>query len=766
MENNQDIDKRFNDASKLSEEPAVFPGFDKVWAKVEEKLDQKEEKKRILPVWFPYGIAASLIFGLGVLYFLDKKETTAPGNPVIVEKPKDHLQRNQIQTIDSTVKSNIEKELEPLPPAVLAYEPPSIGVGPADVQNPGINSCQLPVPPEITEERRYSRQGKRDTLRETNIEEVVVTGLGSKKRYEATTSASSVIIASTDKGTGRPSAMSSLSGKIAGLAVSSGKGKDSEIRIRGAGSMSIDKPIFVVDGTVFESEKSLFSVLDSKNIKELRVIKGIEATALYGSKATNGVILVNTQGLSKSELEKLKELASKKTEDIIKEEEKNPPKAGQLTAGEVNDFSKWDYWKDIAVPTLDEYKNIWKFFPDRRVSVQLVNKNKKPVIGEKVKLLNDKKEIIWEAVSNNLGNAELWIEPMKGRNPVSEKYYLTEGSGQIISSNIRGFKNGQNLIMLDKACITKRNLDLAFVVDATGSMGDEISYLQSELLDVLKKVESNLKNTTVRYGSVFYRDQGDEYVTKKFDFSDKAEELVNFIKKQNAGGGGDTPEAVVEAMQVSIDELKWSNENSAKIMFLILDAPPHRSDENINKLYEKIKVAARKGITVIPLSASDTDKQTEYLMRTFALLTNGTYTFLTNDSGIGNNHIKPTIDSYEVEKLNALLLRLILQRATLPECNDGISNDYLNKKLETEVNNQPESKTLIYPNPTKGIINIKSRDAIDELFVYDLAGKIIMRKENLSEGKNMIDITSYPQSIYLLRLRSKDKWETFKVIKN
>ncbi|STC94159.1 hypothetical protein [Chryseobacterium carnipullorum] len=126
MENNQDIDKRFNEASKLSEEPAVFPGFEKVWGKVEEKLDQKEEKKRILPVWFPYGIAASVILGLGVLYFLDKKETTAPGNPVIAEKPKDHLQRNQIQTIDSTVKSNIEKEIEvsksPQEPPALAYE--------------------------------------------------------------------------------------------------------------------------------------------------------------------------------------------------------------------------------------------------------------------------------------------------------------------------------------------------------------------------------------------------------------------------------------------------------------------------------------------------------------------------------------------------------------------------------------------------------------------------------------------------------------------
>ncbi len=63
MENNH-IDQQFNEASKLSEEPAVFPGFEKVWEKIEEKLDTKEEKKRMIPLWLPYGIAASLVIGM------------------------------------------------------------------------------------------------------------------------------------------------------------------------------------------------------------------------------------------------------------------------------------------------------------------------------------------------------------------------------------------------------------------------------------------------------------------------------------------------------------------------------------------------------------------------------------------------------------------------------------------------------------------------------------------------------------------------------
>ncbi len=80
---------------------------------------------------------------------------------------------------------------------------------------------------------------------------------------------------------------------------------------------------------------------------------------------------------------------------------------------------------------------------------------------------------------------------MTNENSDSGKYYLEDGSGQMISSNIREFKNGQNIIILNKSCLEKRKLDLAFVVDATGSMGDEISYLQSELLDVLKKWKQN-----------------------------------------------------------------------------------------------------------------------------------------------------------------------------------------------------------------------------------------------------------------------------------
>ncbi len=275
-----------------------------------------------------------------------------------------------------------------------------------------------------------------------DIEEVVVMGYSKTNSKAKSISASSTVSGHLIASNSKSDAINSLRGTVSGLKVNSGFGAPgaSEIVIRGVSSLSTDSaPLFVVDGIVVGKNSKLLTAIDSKKIKEVKILKDFEATSLYGSKAANGVILVTTKGLSESEKQKIKEIGSEKSKELIikpKEEEKKLPKAGLLTAGEVNDFSKWNYWNDIAVPTLEEYKNIWKFFPERRVSVQLVNQNKKPVIGKQIKLLNEKKEVIWEAVSNNFGNAELWINPMKDEISTSEKFYLSDGSGQIISSNI------------------------------------------------------------------------------------------------------------------------------------------------------------------------------------------------------------------------------------------------------------------------------------------------------------------------------------------
>src|SRR5690606_18417442 len=118
-------------------------------------------------------------------------------------------------------------------------------------------------------------------------------------------------------------------------------------------------------------------------------------------------------------------------------------------------------------------------------------------------------------------------------------------------------------------------------------------------------------------------------------------------------GGGDYPEAMDIALDTAINALSWSENARSRILFLVLDAPPHQGQEVNDRLQRLIHQAAEKGVRIVPIGASGIDKSTEYLMRALALGTNGTYAFLTDHSGIGNPHIKPTTDSYDVETLNA-----------------------------------------------------------------------------------------------------------------
>ncbi|MGM9609682.1 MAG: hypothetical protein ACI3XE_05625, partial [Eubacteriales bacterium] len=89
------------------------------------------------------------------------------------------------------------------------------------------------------------------------------------------------------------------------------------------------------------------------------------------------------------------------------------------------------------------------------------------------------------------------------------------------------------------------------------------------------------------------------------------------------------------------------------------------SDGQVAETYRSaILTAAEKGIRIIPVASSGVNKMTEYLLREEALLTGGTYTFLTNDSGIGGDHLTPTVGEYTVEYLNAMLVRLICEYYT------------------------------------------------------------------------------------------------------
>lgn len=328
---------------------------------------------------------------------------------------------------------------------------------------------------------------------------------------------------------------------------------------------------------------------------------------------------------------------------------------GVLTAGEWNDLNNWDFWNNL-LGNQEYYEDVnkWNLKEIKRYSFVVADKNESLVANAKISLLSNQVEV-WKTKTDNKGKATLWSDLELDGLTARIEFEETE---EIIIDVIE-YAEGINKVYLNKTIDNKKIIDIYFAVDATGSMGDEINYLKTELNNVIERIKQNNPLLEMRFGSVFYRDEGDEYVSRPFNFTTDEASLISFISNQSADGGGDFPEAVHTALDIAITQNSWNDNASARIMFLLLDAPPHYTQEVISSLEINLIKAAEKGIKIIPITASGIDKATEYLMRSFAILTNGTYVFITDDSGVGNEHMEPTIGEFEVEKLNDLMVRLV-----------------------------------------------------------------------------------------------------------
>jgi hypothetical protein len=351
----------------------------------------------------------------------------------------------------------------------------------------------------------------------------------------------------------------------------------------------------------------------------------------------------------------------------------NQSKANLLTATEVNDFKKWGEWEQLLKNDFSSYGNLWGIVPSRRFVARISDKQQRPIADAIVKLYDADGRVLWTARTDNMGTAQLWADLFTGTNNQNRKskapykIIYTYGNENAVIENAQPYPQETNVAKLNLVYKPSDNVDILFIVDATGSMGDELQYLQAELNNIISKVKRSQSNLNIRMGSLVYRDKGDDYLTRKSSLNSDIDKTLAFLNKQYADGGGDTPEAVDEALFQAIEKESWNGEALSRIAFLVLDAPAHKDRNSIRRVQEQVKLAALKGIRIVPLVASGMEQYGEYLMRSIALSTNGTYVTLTDDSGIGNPHVKPTTDYYKVEKLNDLLIRLINEYTQIPE---------------------------------------------------------------------------------------------------
>lgn len=436
------------------------------------------------------------------------------------------------------------------------------------------------------------------------------------------------------------------------------------------------------------------------------------------------------------------------------------PRAGLLTAGEWNDLHNWNkHWQDLlADGEIDAYQKMYGFYPKQRYSVLIQNEQDLPITDAAVQLLDTNDNPVWEARTDNMGRAELWngLNGHLASGNLSLRVWV-DGQQHDLGT-AKAFAEGLNRHKIQRECQHSQNLDIVWAVDATGSMGDELEYLKTELLDVMGKVKSVNPGLAVRMGSVFYRDKGDEYIVKSSALNHDITKTVDYIRLQFAGGGGDYPEAVHSALDEAIYRQPWSTNAVARICFLVLDASPHQEPEVLESLQKSIREAAKKGIRIVPVSASGIQKDTEFLMKFFGLATNGTYVFLTDHSGIGGKHLEPTTDEYKVELLNDLLVRLITEYTAVPSCEGKSTIRFNDPQVQTgqQQNNQGNAQALApivyYPNPASYHFTLELPFDADKVTLYDAEGKAVRDLAKMAAGVHTVQVNDLSEGFYTLRI--------------
>ena len=200
-------------------------------------------------------------------------------------------------------------------------------------------------------------------------------------------------------------------------------------------------------------------------------------------------------------------------------------------------------------------------------------------------------------------------------------------------------------------------LDIALVIDTTGSMGDEIQYLQKELGALAATLATRFPGVTQRWALLAYRDIGDTYVVRAWDFRTDLGLVQGDLDTLSPGGGGDFPEAPDQALAQAAT-LSWSTTPAtAKVVLWVADAPPHAA--NAGPFATAVRDLASQEVRLFPIASSGIDEVTEYTMRAAAQRTGGRYLFLTDDSGVGGAHKEPTVSCYVVTQLLYALERVL-----------------------------------------------------------------------------------------------------------
>ena len=398
--------------------------------------------------------------------------------------------------------------------------------------------------------------------------------------------------------------------------------------------------------------------------------------------------------------------------------------AGTLTAGTINDHLDFEELTNFASPILESTSpqghNPLAFTP---VDITVVNADSEPMGNADIIVREvGSEEILFTTSTNSAGKA-LYLPAVDGifEGDLEVTVVAAPPNRIVHTFTVTQEEADWSFTLGAAEALLPDQLDVSLVIDVTGSMSDELEFLKVEIESIAADIHAEYPDVDVRFSMVVYRDEGDEFVTRSFDFVDSVSEFQGELAQQRASGGGDYPEAMHTALEEA-EKLSWRDGNTSRVAFLVADAPPH--NEHFDATLDSVLDLRDMGVQIYPVGASGVADSAEAIMRTAAYVTNGEYLFLTDHSGFGNSHADPNTDSFDVEFLDDAMLRMIQQELQGEKIQPDEIIDHVRLTADPE---EVDPGTLVIVNSTisgnegegisvaAGVGEIKNSTVVDEV---------------------------------------------------
>ena len=316
MENfNKNIDQLFSDESKKVEENTTFPSFEKVWEKVENRLDGVENttKKRIIPIWLPYSIAASLVFTFGIMYFFNQKETisnysniASNGSNELIDNQnfKNNLDSAKIAKLDQSIKQNIKE-------SHLNETSKNDNIIKTKISLPQVLGASKILNQENVSSYNNAEADKTKEIAVNDDNQIMLAKAAPSPKVESNASIESEGIIETKKYKSAEVSRMSLNNQKTSeqLTAMAEQPSFSDYVVNNDEDFKISRkhasePLYIVDGYVADAK--FLKNYNKRKITSLNIVEGDSAKKLYGNLAKKGVVVITTKGLNSQEEEYLK----------------------------------------------------------------------------------------------------------------------------------------------------------------------------------------------------------------------------------------------------------------------------------------------------------------------------------------------------------------------------------------------------------------------------------------------------------------------------